>query len=81
MHYHDRVPDKTLQPYYPEQEIVTKQRDKTDPLPEIKKFYEEGKSVKPTASDIARHPFLRGGAIHATAVESGNEDRKARNIY
>ena len=81
VYYHDRVPDKTLQPYYPTQKNVTKQRATPDPLPAIKELYEEGKSVKPTASDIARHPFVRGGAIHATAVESGNEDRKARNIY
>ena len=81
VYYHDRVPDKTLQSYYPTQKNVTKQRATPDPLPAIKELYEEGKSVKPTASDIARHPFVRGGAIHATAVESGNEDRKARNIY
>ena len=81
VYYHDRVPDKTLQPYYPTQKNVTKQRATPDPLPAIKELYEEGKSVRPTASDIARHPFVRGGAIHATAVESGNEDRKARNIY
>ena len=85
MDYVDRVPSDKIAKYYPEgQTARDKKRKHDDPTEAIVESLAEVKAgTKLSPAELVKHyfPVMRGPIGHAAIVESGNENRKARNIY